>query len=114
MAFLTIAGNTVVIQTAGATEEAPERGGEVARAFAGNLRSSLRYRKRAWRFTTNPLTQVAYDSLVAASDTGAPVTCSGDALSGASVSCIVQVSGGGYIQNDLGHLRAALIQLAEV
>lgn len=115
MAFFTIDTNPIDVQHAGATEEEPDRGGDLERAFAGNLRSSQNYRKRKLRFTLGIMSQATYESLVSTYDDGDAHVCSGDALGGASVSMIIQINGGDYKQDGaLGHVRDAELVALEV
>lgn len=98
MAFLTIAGITVEVQTSQAQALEPTRVGEQRRAFSGALRSTVRAEKRGWRFSTPPLTAADAATLQAAIATDAVVSCAGDALGG-TVSCMVRVSGSTYQQD---------------
>lgn len=116
MAFMTLDGNTIDIQIAGAAEQDPERGGELSRAFAGNLRSSTgSWRKRRWRYLHGIISQAAFDSLVSTYDDGDVHVLSGDCVGGASVNCIVQINGGDFRDDGAGgHVRDANIDLFEV
>lgn len=80
MAFLVIAGVTVDVLTSGAREGQPIEIGRSRRAFAGNLRSSLRSIKRMWSFATRDMIDAEITTLMTAAPHGAFVTCSGDAL----------------------------------
>ncbi len=91
MAFLTIAGITVEAQTNAAQESEGTLVGERVRTFSGTLRSTVRARKRAWSFTTPPLTAADAATLRAAIALDAVVSCAGDALGGA-VDCMVRVT----------------------
>jgi len=100
MPFLTVAAITVIVQDSSASEQEAERIGGSARAFDGTLRSSVRNRKRRWQFTTVPMTDAAIATLRSAIETGTQiVTCSGDALLGASVSCEVLITDVSYIRD---------------
>lgn len=98
MAFLTIAGLTVEVQTAGAQQEAGTVLGERVRTLSGTLRSTVRAVKRAWSFSTPPLTSADAATLRAAIANDAVVTCAGDALGGA-VACMVRVTQAPYQQD---------------
>lgn len=92
MAFLTIGGLTVEITEDGAEEGEPIREGERVRAFDNSLLSTESTTvKRAWTFTTRPLTFVEHEALRAIVDAGGLVACGGDALGGA-VACGVRVT----------------------
>lgn len=103
MSFLTIASTTIPVSTTGASKKGMERVGSSSRAFAGNLRSTVRAEKRVWQFTTKWLTQAEAAVIEALYDNGEFVSCAGDAL-GATVTCEVTqqdgpltvVAGGGF------------------
>lgn len=80
MAFLVIAGITVPVS--GVVTKAREQGGLTSRAFAGNLRSTVRWSKRTWVATTKILPEIDALALEAAIADGEFVTCSGDYLGG--------------------------------
>lgn len=116
MAFLTIAGITVEVQTSGAAEQEGDAVGERVRAFSGRMRSTVRAVKRAWQFTTGPLTPAEATTLLAAIALDADVSCGGDAL-GATITCQVRATGRDYIQDarQAGDFsRVLTLQLAEV
>lgn len=116
MPFLTIGATTVEVLTEGASENEPERGGELARAFSGNLRSTLRYRKRKFQFSTGLITEASYLALVAAVDTGTAHSCSGDALNNVAGNFVVQLSDGIYVRDitdPLDFKRSATLVLTE-
>lgn len=66
--------------------------GESTRAFAGNLRNSVRDVKRTFTFTTVPITETDYDTLRAAVSGKAHVTVSGTLLSGDSITAAVRIT----------------------
>jgi hypothetical protein len=113
MAFLTIAGVTVPVSISGAAEKQKETVGSDSRAYAGNLRSTVRAEKRNWQFTTKTLSTVDDAALVAAVAGGVFVTCAGDAL-GVSVTCRVTVTDGPYVKVAGGFRRTRVLQLREV
>ena len=91
MAFLVVGGLTIPVSTDGAQTKSPERGGSESRAWGGNLRSTTRWTKRGWQFTSTLLLEAdaaAIEALVAPGDY---LDCTGDALGGATVSCLVTV-----------------------
>lgn len=97
MAFLTVAGITVEVDSAGADEQEAEIGGEDVYSEAGNLRVMESWTKRKWNFATGWLSQANYNTLKAAVAGGAIVACTGDALDGATVYCRVRFGGGPFI-----------------
>jgi len=81
MPFLVVAGITLEILVAGATQEEGEYIGEAKRSFSGLMRSSRQANKERYRFTVGPITQSAAATLrTAAAATGGIVSCSGDAI----------------------------------
>lgn len=90
MAGITIAGVALDLQEGG--ESDPISIGEQSRAYAGNLRSSVRGEKRAFSGVTSPTLEATWDSLRAAVAQGAQVTVSGAILSGDSYTASVRRS----------------------
>lgn len=116
MSFVTIAGASYECTTDGAQQDEPIRQGAVVRAFAGNARSTIRSVKRKWQLTVFFADLTNEDTLRAATELGQAVTCTGDALKGVSVSCIVMVGASSYIPNlaaTYGHWRTASVSLEE-
>jgi hypothetical protein len=91
MAFLTVAGITLEVQLAGAARLENIYVGSKSRAFAGNLRSSIRAEKRAWQFTTPPMATADVATLRTAIANGAFVTVGGT-LIGADTLCTVVIA----------------------
>ena len=117
MSFVTIAGTPYEVTTDGASQAEPIRQGAVVQAYAGNARSTVRSVKRQWELTVFFNDPTAETTLRTATELGQAVTCTGDALLGASVSCIVTVGASEYIPNlaaTYGHWRAASVHLGEV
>lgn len=85
MSFLTLDGVVVPVTPNGAQEGAIERIGSESRAYAGNLRSTVREEKRSWTFTTRSLSSSEESDIRAAIADGAFITMSGDILGGASL-----------------------------
>lgn len=115
MAFLVVSGITVPALEGSATERIV-RIGSSFRAFAGNLRSTVRAEKREWQITTYPMSNTASATLKAAVDLAEQVTCSGDMLGG-SVTCEVEVGDSAYptLANDAtGVMRTHVLTLREV
>lgn len=110
MAFLSVAGVTVHVARNQATETV-ERIGSSSRAYAGNLRSTVRAEKRTWKVTTTPMTAAACATLRAAIALAVQVTCTGDMLP-ASVTCEVEITDAPYVAGnpvDGLHFRRALV-----
>lgn len=82
MAGITIAGIDLDLQEGGETDPIPI--GDQSRAYAGNLRSSIRGEKRTFSGTSSPTAEATWDSLRAAVAQGAQVAVSGVVLSGDS------------------------------
>lgn len=112
MPFLQVGAVVVSVSTDGAAETEPYRVGESLRAEEGNLRTSVRALKRAWRFTTGPLTLAQYNSLRTAVGTTGIAAVSGDAMPG-SVNCEVLITDARYLADGLGFLLIASLSLSE-
>lgn len=95
MAFLIVAGITVKVARNQATETI-ERIGSSSRAYAGNLRSTVRVEKRVWKVTTAPMIAADCTTLKAAITLAAQVSCSGDMI-GSTVTCEVEITDGPYV-----------------
>lgn len=115
MAFLIVASITIPVAVGGATSKALEKAGSESRSFSGSLRSTTRWTKRSWQFTTRSLTDAAAVTIETAVNGGAFVTCSGDALGG-SVTCHVAVGDGPFIKTrgTSSFKRALVLTLREV
>ena len=96
MAFLTVAGIALEVQLAGAGRPENLYIGSKSRAFAGNLRSSIRAEKRAWSFTTPPMTTADVTTLRAAIANGAFVPVGGT-LIGADTTGTVVIASEDYL-----------------
>lgn len=92
MPFLSIAGTAVPVTSDGGAENEPLRIGESTRAFAGNLRSTVRAEKRSWSFKTVPLSFAAAATIKSALANAAQVTVSGDFNNNVAVTCEGTVS----------------------
>lgn len=114
MSFITIGGVEYDCTHDGAQQGEPVKAGAVVRAFALNARSTIRATKDTWDVTIlfqDPTEEI---TLRDATKLGQAVTCTGDALLGASVSCIVTVGTSSYIPAlaaTYGHWRAASVHL---
>lgn len=114
MAFVTVASIDLDILVAGAAQNESTVVGAAKRAFAGNMRSSIRARKRAWKFTVGPVTQSQHNTLRSAVEASSGiVNCSGDAL-GATISCLVTIGDADYVQDGVSFLRRLDLVLQEV
>lgn len=116
MSFVVVAALVVPVMEGQAVERVV-RIGSSNRAYAGNLRSTVRAEKREWQITTGLLTITEANTLKAAVALAAQVACSGDALGG-SVTCEVEVGDGAYINtttvDGTGVLRSLVLTLREV
>jgi hypothetical protein len=114
MAFLIIAGVTVDVVTNGARQLPPIEIGKSRRAFAGNLRSSIRSVKRMWSFTTREMLDAEIATLQAAAPHGAYAACSGDSLP-ASATYEVTYKGGPFVETGNPYYKRTVeIQVAQV
>jgi hypothetical protein len=91
MAFLTVAGIPLEVQVTGGKRAENFYVGAASRAFAGNMRSSVRAEKGAWTFITPPMTPAAVTALRAAIVNGAFVAVGG-VLVGADKTCTVAIT----------------------
>jgi hypothetical protein len=99
MSFLVVGAVTVDCLSDAASQPESDVGGADVRAFAGNLRSTRRWGKRKWVFTTRRLTFAEEATLLAtigSPDGGAFVSCSGNFNNGVSVTCQVTVTNREY------------------
>jgi hypothetical protein len=115
MAFLTIAGTAVDVTDF--QEDAPEEIGESVRAFAGNLRTTVRATKRRWKAVTRPMLPADVLALRALFEGGLHVWCGGTALDGATVLCRLTLDSVGYVKDyasGVRHQRVLSLTLAEV
>lgn len=114
MAFLNIgAVSAIPCVTPEAQAQEPERGGEDVRAFAGNLRSTVRWTKRSWQVTTVALSAAA-TAAIRAAIAARPVNVSGDLTGGATVSCIVTETGGPFRRSWVAPKETMTLTIREV
>lgn len=114
MAFLTIAAVNVDVLTSGARELPPAEVGKAKRAFAGNLRTSMRSIKRVWSFSTADMTDAQITTLRNAAPHGSFVTCSGDSLP-ASATYEVTYPGGTFVESGNPYYKRSIeIRVQEV
>lgn len=115
MAFLLIDGIEVeVLADGGAAEREPIRIGESTRAFAGNLRSSVRAEKRSFVFPVLPQPPADLASLRAAIALGRHVSIAGDAIV-TPIMGEVRMTEAPYVDDgDDGFLVACTLDIVEV
>lgn len=95
MAFLTVNSTfNVPIDIAQATREEDEAGGQDVRAFAGNLRSTVRWTKKVATVTTPPLTATQQATILGLCGTGKAVT--GDIFGAGGTTCTIRCLNGPY------------------
>lgn len=115
--FMTIAGIPVLCAEETFKENPREQGGSLTRAYAGNLRSTVRWEKRSWQVTTLPYLTADATTLKAAIALGAIVACAGNAF-GATVNCVVtvgdQTERALHAGDALGFMLAMVLDLREV
>jgi hypothetical protein len=80
MAFLMVAGLVVSVAEGGASKLPPETVGSSGRAFAGNLRSTVRAEKRGWQVRTGLLTLAEASAIEDAVALRVQIACAGDLL----------------------------------
>jgi hypothetical protein len=112
MAFLVIAGVTMLVQTQNASEKV-EHIGKRRRAFAGNLLSTQREDFSVLTFITAPMPEADYQTLKTAVSGAAFVECSGDALKATEDYC-VDITDSEYIPDGTGFKRIVSLELTEV
>lgn len=89
MAFLTISGTNVLVQSNTSLRTEVEVG-QVRRAFSGAPRSSVRAYKRAWAIETVLMTRANADSLRTVLEAAPPLTITGD-LTGSITGYVLSV-----------------------
>lgn len=93
-AMLVVAGQTIPVAAGWTAVKA--LGEDSMRANAGALSSAVRWEKRSWSGPTAWLTQAEVTTLRANTALAAQVACSGNLL-GATVTCEVTITEGGYV-----------------
>lgn len=119
MPMLTVGSFTLEVAQEGATQSESEIIGSADRTFDGSMRSSRRGAKRAWRFSVisdgHPMTQAEHDAFRADVEGGSGIkACGGEALSNATVSCLVTITDAPYHASNLTHKRSMQLTLQEV
>jgi hypothetical protein len=115
--FLTIATIPVLVAECSFKENPLEQNGSASRAYAGNLRSTIRWEKRSWQVTTLPMLTADANTLKAAIALGAVVACAGNAL-GSTINCIVTVGDqteiAAHAGDGLNFMRVLTLNLRQV
>lgn len=114
MAFLSIAGVAYQIQTSGAAESEGAYVGEAQRSASGQYRSGRRLRKRSWSFTLRSIPQADYDAFLAVIGIDTPLTVTGDAFGGASITAVVIPGAAAYLRTGTTFLRTPTITVTEI
>jgi hypothetical protein len=96
MAYFTVGAFNIPINREASRMAVADVGGVSVRAFAGNLRSTRRWVKRQWEFTTIPMTFADIASLIAI--IGSPqggnfISCTGTFNNNVAVTCEVAITG---------------------
>lgn len=114
MPFLTVAGVTVPVFVENEAEMKEEIVGDSGRAFAGNLRGTVRARKRIWGpIVTKPMPRADADTLYTTLKGAPPLACAGDLLGGA-VSCWVMAIGRRSVTSGATEVIVTSFELHEV
>lgn len=119
MPMLTVGSFTLEVAQDGATQGESDYIGGAERTFDGGLRSSRRGAKRNWRFSVisdgHPMTQAEHDAFRTDIEGGSGIkSCGGEALSNASVDCLVSITDAPYHASHLTHKRSMQLSLQEV
>jgi hypothetical protein len=118
VSFLVVGSVVVDVLSESASQPESDVGGQDVRAFAGNLRSTRRWGKRKWAFTTKRMTAAEEATLLAtigAPDGGAFVSCTGNFNNGVAVTCQVLVANREYAKISSTTVKRRLtLALAEV
>jgi hypothetical protein len=96
MDYFTVSAFDVPVNREASRMAVADVGGVSVRAFAGNLRSTRRWVKRQWEFTTIPMTFADIASLVAiigSPQGGSFVSCTGTFNNNVAVTCEVTITG---------------------
>lgn len=111
MSFLNIAGTDYDVGQTDAGERAPRFVGQLVTTFNGGLRTSRRARKRVYGFTLGPMSVAQHETLNTAVAL-APVPVLGDALNGATITAIVEITGVAFLSNlDEARFHKRIVQV---
>jgi hypothetical protein len=116
MAFLTVDGTPIPVQSSNAVQREDHRQGSIRYAHNGGLLCSLHSPKREWAFTTRPLTdaeEVVIRGVLEGINPYAQRTVSGTGI-GSTISAVVLIGEQPYIQDGLSHQRILEISILEV
>lgn len=113
MSFLVVGGVTVPVVYPDGAENEVEEIGDMERAFAGNMLSSIRARKNTWPVQTRPLTSSERTALRAALVGTPPIACSGDLLGG-SVNCVAVLQSDNVVSVAAGRRYILAFELHEI
>lgn len=96
--FLIIAGQSIPVLTNSFKENAPSRGGSEGRSYNGRLRSTVRWSKRSWTFTSAAIQKSLGETLKTATLLGQLVTIGG--TTAIPTPCRVSIGDGTIINCD--------------
>lgn len=94
MDFLIIAGLVIPVADGSWKENAPTRGGSESYSYNGRLRSTVRWEKESYSFSTAHMLKAEGNALKTACALGIPVVVGGTAL---AATCRVNVGAGNII-----------------
>lgn len=115
MPFIALAGTPYDVLAPGASQAQSEAVGEAVRAIDGTLRSGVTRKKRSFRFTLEPMTQAAFETLEALERSGDFVAVTGDAMGAAAGDYELTITESGYTRKGSTSFRRAVqIALREV
>jgi hypothetical protein len=92
MSFLSTSGTPIPCKLQDVDEDIDEFG-DYTRAISGNALSRVTARKRNIPLLSKPLTDAQHTTIWALLTAPAPVTFTGDLFAGASVPCVVEITG---------------------
>lgn len=112
MITVDIAGSSYEVIDEGAEQLEDIEIGIRKRAFAGNMRSSVRVVKREWRFPLLPMTNAVLAVLKTAVERGKIVSC-GSVLMGVTLNCTVKVGVAPFIYKGILYERGVTVTISE-
>ena len=115
MAFLTIAGVGVNVNSDSASLEEPVQIGAPRRSFSGMLLSSVKAEKRVWNVETIPLVDATASTLLTAIALYQVVSVTGDMTQNVATNCRVRSVGERFVRDGLDLSRRVLrLEISEV
>ncbi len=116
MAFLTIAGVTVRVQSDSASLQEPVQIGASRRAFSGMLLASVKAERRVWTVQTLPEDAATISTLLTAIVLYQVVSVTGDLTQGVATNCRVRSLGEEFVRDVVGNVlgRTVRLEIAEV